>query len=176
MHAKHPQSLSDIDQSRSVQFQQGNCCSAFWSQSEHLGKIIAPPEMLVPLIHSGIEKSDLLIGFRIGPFYVRPLVGVAAIASECQVVQIIGSPQMRWYDVFDVEGIVGEVKREFAVFTASLCSLPNETDLEGGKSFLRHGSALGSFLPPTAARICPSVLPVRPAAQSARHFFPPTSG
>lgn len=143
------QALSQSDATRQIDRQHANRCAADCGTS-HQNRPI-PTKVSSPNMVSGMKERLDLIRARIEPGEVRPLVQVAEIASESEVVRVIATVVFPGNDVLDVKAQSWhDVLRKPAVLAAVLSACPNhsaETCFHGRASLART----------TRASVCSSV-------------------
>jgi len=82
--------------------------------------------MRLPLLASGVEQPDQLVGSRIDCGEVRPLKLVAAVTGQGQIFEGVVTAVLAWFDMLNLESQKGDIVLvNVAIFTAVVRSLAN---------------------------------------------------
>ena len=83
-------------------------------------------EMVRPSIATRMKKRDKLLAHRVDTREIWPLVGVAAVTRESQIVRVVGPTVLLGSDVFDVMSEAALLLAKEAILAAVTGSLSNQ--------------------------------------------------
>lgn len=116
------QDTAKIYQGFTIQLQGFYCCPSDASQSQDLGSIVRPSEVVRPTVPARMKQYDIFIGNRIASLRSIVLVIVASLARQRQVARRPSALAAVRSNVLQGEALMSECSRATAVFAPSLCA------------------------------------------------------
>jgi hypothetical protein len=108
---------SEIDETFSVELQCLYRGTTDRRTTDDQGEVVAPNEMISPVLSSGVEERHFSSGDRIEGLCLGVFVAVATLAGKSKIVERISTALGQGMDVLDREGLHGEACGRSAVFT-----------------------------------------------------------
>src|SRR5205807_518556 len=105
---------------------------------EDEGEVLAPAEVVSPLVLAGMKERRLLAGRRVERDGRRVLEVVAALARKCQVCQLGWTTGRSRSDVLHGERIGSVERRSATVFAPTACSFVDHRAEPRADARLRH--------------------------------------
>ena len=132
------QRSSNVDHTRSVHLQGTYGRTSCRCQTDDVAEIIAPLEMIPPLLPSRVVQSCQLAIGGVRRFDLVVLVTVAAETSIRQVLQYRQSTAAEGDDMFDGKRLSRESLRTLTVLTPTICPLGDDLSVTPTHSGSRH--------------------------------------
>lgn len=122
MFADEQQEFALIDDAHPIQIQLGDGRAANRCQANHQGEIVAPGEMLVPIVLARVKQWDRFTAERINRRGLVIFVIVTSLAGAREIVSHAFAAHGEWNDVFVGETVRAVIFLAHAIFATALCA------------------------------------------------------